>query len=476
MAFIIPNSTDTTGGEEFTSLDQAEPDSLDFEILGNCRTNGVVTGLGVTSNGSSTNVNVASGEVIVQGVHYTVAGNATLGLPTQPSLGDYRFDVVVARVSGGTASLAVVQGATSASNPVYPQSMSIFGGAFDNSIHIDFSTDVVLAAMLRANSVAVTSKDIVDKRVFVSSTIQKQGSGDPVGAVAAGTIYYDKSHNPTAVGEVGSGTWVYVNGSWVELAQNNSYTSGPPIGSTIWWNTPTPPSGYLIENGASVSKTTYPLLFDAIGYTFGGSGDSFNLPNTISKFVRGGTSPGNTGGANTITLTSDNIPRHRHSMTHTHSISHTHVASHSHTASSNPAGSHSHGDGSLTALSAGSHTHTANNVKNGSPANIVQNTGVGSLGYGSNTSYGALQNSTITESTSSNGAHTHTVSGTTSSAGSHSHTITVNTNTGFSTQGPSDSTSGPSSDTFTSYWGASSAASFDNRPAYLVKLPCIRYA
>jgi hypothetical protein len=38
------------------------------------------------------------------------------------------------------------------------------------------------------------------------------------------------------------------------------------------------PTGWLLCDGASVLKATYPDLFDAIGYDYGGSGTNFNLP------------------------------------------------------------------------------------------------------------------------------------------------------------------------------------------------------
>lgn len=47
------------------------------------------------------------------------------------------------------------------------------------------------------------------------------------------------------------------------------------------------PDGYLFCDGASLSTSQYPYLFQAIGYTFGGSGSSFNLPDLREKFVRG---------------------------------------------------------------------------------------------------------------------------------------------------------------------------------------------
>lgn len=47
------------------------------------------------------------------------------------------------------------------------------------------------------------------------------------------------------------------------------------------------PSGYLLCNGALISTTTYADLFAAIGYTYGGSGASFRLPDLRGEFIRG---------------------------------------------------------------------------------------------------------------------------------------------------------------------------------------------
>lgn len=53
-----------------------------------------------------------------------------------------------------------------------------------------------------------------------------------------------------------------------------------PIGSIISYGSPTPPSGWLLANGAAISRSTYSSLFGIIGTTFG-TGDgaaTFNLP------------------------------------------------------------------------------------------------------------------------------------------------------------------------------------------------------
>lgn len=67
-----------------------------------------------------------------------------------------------------------------------------------------------------------------------------------------------------------------------------------PAGTIIPFAGNVVPEGFLICNGAAVSRTTYANLFAAIGTTFGSGDDSttFALPNLIDKFVQGSTTVG----------------------------------------------------------------------------------------------------------------------------------------------------------------------------------------
>lgn len=69
-----------------------------------------------------------------------------------------------------------------------------------------------------------------------------------------------------------------------------------PPGTVIAFAANKEPSGYLLCNGAAVSRTTYAALFAAIG-TAHGSGDgstTFNLPNLTDKFIQGSGTAGTT--------------------------------------------------------------------------------------------------------------------------------------------------------------------------------------
>ena len=62
-----------------------------------------------------------------------------------------------------------------------------------------------------------------------------------------------------------------------------------PVGSYLLFAGKTLPTGYLLCNGAAVSRTTYAALFAVIGTTYGaGDGSTtFNLPNLDRRVLQG---------------------------------------------------------------------------------------------------------------------------------------------------------------------------------------------
>jgi microcystin-dependent protein len=80
------------------------------------------------------------------------------------------------------------------------------------------------------------------------------------------------------------------------------------------------PDGWLHCNGASILKVTYINLFNAIGYTYGGSDNNFNVPDIKGRVVVGsGNGAGltnrnlaATGGEEAHILTVNEMPNHSH--------------------------------------------------------------------------------------------------------------------------------------------------------------------
>ena len=92
-----------------------------------------------------------------------------------------------------------------------------------------------------------------------------------------------------------------------------------PIGSIQMWPSDTLPLGYMLCDGSSLNKNDYAALFAVIGTIYGGSGNTFNLPDLKGKFVACKDSGvtdysalAKTGGANKVALGMSEIPKHNH--------------------------------------------------------------------------------------------------------------------------------------------------------------------
>ena len=104
---------------------------------------------------------------------------------------------------------------------------------------------------------------------------------------------------------------------------------GVNTGIVVPWGSASIPSGFLECNGQSVSTTTYAALFAVVGYTYGGSGASFNVPDLQDRTIVNKSNSktlAQTGGANTVTPTG-NISGSTGSTT----LTTAQLASHSHT-------------------------------------------------------------------------------------------------------------------------------------------------
>lgn len=145
MPFTIPNEADAG------HRDQAEPDSVDIDILvSGIKGDGVLDGCAVTAQGSpDMTVAVASGNVQIDGVSIAVtAGNVTIAAS---DASHPRFDLIIVDNTGAKARLPGVTG----SNPTFPTPAA---------------DTVVLASIYVRNGITtITQGRITDKRVIVGT-------------------------------------------------------------------------------------------------------------------------------------------------------------------------------------------------------------------------------------------------------------------------------------------------------------------
>lgn len=217
------------------------------------------------------------------------------------------------------------------------------------------------------------------------------------------------------------------------------------------------PIGYLLCDGAEVSRATYSDLFSAISTAYGiGNGTTtFDLPDLRQRFPLGlavagtGSTLGDVGGSIDPTISlihSHTVASHTHDIAHSHADTIAYAASATHTHTVN-AHTHdlNHNHGAVTSAGGSAHTHTGP-----SHTHTAGNTGGPSSVTGSNYAAGAAlavpstththdaptTGSGGTGSTGSESAHTHSVdlpalgvvqsggasASLTAAGGSHTHT------------------------------------------------------
>lgn len=207
------------------------------------------------------------------------------------------------------------------------EAMYVVDGSTDKFARVStmksvFSSSVITLATLKAY------KGLSDNQVvnLIGGTVDN----DEV----AGQFYWDSSSTATADDQDVVKVTDVVTGRWLRLLdqkyvnKETDTTTGVlvPTGTVQMYAGASAPTGYLLCNGAEVSRTTYDTLFGVIGVTFGSaSGETFTLPDFLGRSPVGvGTGDasgatlwtlGEKGGTETETLDETQIPAHEHLYT-----------------------------------------------------------------------------------------------------------------------------------------------------------------
>jgi microcystin-dependent protein len=151
-----------------------------------------------------------------------------------------------------------------------------------------------------------------------------------------------------------------------------------PIGGVVPFYGTTAPITWLLCYGQLVAKTDYPVLWNTIGHAGNAGvdpgGGQFKIPDLRGKTLVGldniggsdagilsmANTLGLTGGAETVTLITANLPSHTHAIDHDHaSVTSAAGSSHTHSGSGSTGSGSSHSHSGSGSTSATSHSHTA---------------------------------------------------------------------------------------------------------------------
>jgi microcystin-dependent protein len=269
--------------------------SLKIQLMGNGEDSGVW--------GSITNTNWNLMEQAVSGVQTIAMANANYTLTNLNGVSDEARNMVL--VVQGTNS-AIYQVIIPLNQPkMYVVSNQTTGGY---AITVGSSTGAIITipngvtAQVYTDGTNTYSAQTGSAGNFtVNGTLTSTGLTDTGNMTIGGTLGVTgatslngggTSTTPTS----GDNSTKIATTAFVQTAINNIQTT---LSGTIqMWPTTSAPSGYLLCNGAAVSRTTYSALYAIVGTTFG-SGDgstTFNVPNYTNRMPYG-TTIGSTGGS-----------------------------------------------------------------------------------------------------------------------------------------------------------------------------------
>lgn len=178
-----------------------------------------------------------------------------------------------------------------------------------------------------ANWIIVGELDNTNSRIKLLSDSLKAASAGGIDVLnSSGTKIIDLSVASEATAKAGTNNTELMTPLRVKQA------AATPTGVILPYGGISAPADFLFCYGQSLSTSTYADLHTAIGYTYGGSGSSFNVPDLRGRTIAGqddmgGTSAnrltgqsgglngdnlGATGGSETHTLTEAQMPSHEH--------------------------------------------------------------------------------------------------------------------------------------------------------------------
>jgi microcystin-dependent protein len=267
---------------------------------------GILNALAVSQHGAGDrSVDVATGKGWVYG--YFVSNDAALNLAVDTNTsGNPRIDRVILRNTVASGISIVILKGTPGAVPAAP-------ALTQNSTTYEIS----LAQLALANGYTqILTANITDERSYVTvkrfaDTVLVMDGNIATGGFNATNVADAILGDTTTEGDIMN---------QAQYAAAAAYFNAPA--GTVWhFGVASIPSGFLICDGAAVSRTTYAKLFAAIGILWG-AGDgttTFNVPN-LTGYILVGRDPGQAafdvvgdiGGAATVTLDATMIPAHTH--------------------------------------------------------------------------------------------------------------------------------------------------------------------
>jgi len=342
LAFYTMQGGTLTEAFRYDAIDDELYVNGAIETTGNATIGGTLSVAGVysvdtiTSNTADTDLTLSGGGtgIVIVDDHLSVTGNLTVsGTTTTVNSTTVTIDDPIFTLGGDTAPASDDNKDRGIEFRYYTDEAKIgFFGYDDSASEFTFLTDAT-------NTSEVFSGTVADVRVATVKADVLELLDDDASASIKLQAPSDVTTTTTFVLPDGDGTdgqFLSTDGSGQLSFNDPPAAVGTPAGIVLPYAGASAPTGYLLCYGQAVDRTTYADLFTAISTTYGvGDGSTtFNLPDLRGRVVAGqdnmgGTSAdrltdqsggldgdtlGDTGGSETHTLTTAEIPAHTHTV------------------------------------------------------------------------------------------------------------------------------------------------------------------
>lgn len=260
----------------------------------------------------------ASGTVVsslVRGIDFTDGVTASTSRYQKHRIGadvkqtDYPYLSQIQRLLGGTGTfpspLNYAAGVTPAMLNSNPQSLAsvqyVASTAFAGAPNATFLLQGLSQAATGSQIGAGTATGTTGALLFVPNQFLKTTATASSVVVSNGSSTIDKNWISSSTNYGFSNQTLSIQTATSSATSTDSFNL-LPAGVVQMYATSSAPAGWLLCDGTSYSTSSYPRLFTVIGYTYGGSTSTFNVPNLAGRFPAGpssslSTTLGATGGA-----------------------------------------------------------------------------------------------------------------------------------------------------------------------------------
>lgn len=224
-----------------------------------------------------------------------------------------RLDTVYTRsINAGINSPANLIGEWSVQGDMLPQADSTYNLGSNGSSWKSITVGDVIASTVETGGLTAQITKLTDSVTSVAITqFDNDGTLNANMPSRVPTQYAVKTYVDFQIAQLQAE--INALSSALNAAINNF--TAIPAGTIMHHGGATAPAGFLICDGSTVATTSYPDLFTAIGYTYGGGGNQFVLPNLLGEFIRGwDRGRGIDAGRNLGSEQLDDIGNHQHNF------------------------------------------------------------------------------------------------------------------------------------------------------------------